>query len=397
VTRRRVLDGAVVAGTMLIATGLVIDLVNVASGNASPDVVSDLVLTPIVATFVFLAPAIVRRRPDNPIGAIFSGLVLVAGLIVLVDAYAALVGDPSAGSRPGDEVAAWVANWVWVPFMGVLLCELPLRFPEGALLSRRWRWAERLVLFQITALMVGLAFAPGKLDAYPVENPYTIESIGGLFELLGVVGLFLLVLCVAVSAVAIVLRFRRSRGRERQQLKWLSVGAIGAAVSFAVCAFLTVVFGLDPWGVGVPIAVASVVLSAGLAVLRYRLYDIDRLISRTLSWIALTVTLGLAYGGIVLAGQALFSSFAGGSNLAIAGSTLVVAALFLPLRSRVQRVVDRRFYRRRYDAERTLERFGAHLREEVDLARLTGELRGVVEETIQPSHVSVWLRSGGPA
>ena len=133
-------------------------------------------------------------------------------------------------------------------------------------------------------------------------------------------------------------------------------------------------------------------VTIGIAVLRYRLYDIDRLISKTLVYGALTVVLGAAYVGLVLAGQALFSSFAGGSNLAIAASTLVVAALFLPVRSRVQRFVDRRFYRRRYDAQRTLEGFGARLREQIDLGTLERDLRGVVTETMQPAHASLWLR-----
>ena len=149
--------------------------------------------------------------------------------------------------------------------------------------------------------------------------------------------------------------------------------------------------------IGFVIAVARLVLlpvAIGVAMLRYRLYEIDRVISRTLVYGALTVMLGAAYVGLVLAGQALFSSFAGGSNLAIAASTLVVAALFLPLRSRVQRFVDRRFYRRRYDAQRTLEAFGARLREQVELERCARDLERVVHETMQPAHVSVWLRSG---
>ena len=136
-------------------------------------------------------------------------------------------------------------------------------------------------------------------------------------------------------------------------------------------------------------------LAVGIALFKYRLYDIDRLINRTLVYLALTVVLGASYIGLVLGGQALFSSFAGGSNLAIAASTLVVAALFLPVRSQVQGFVDRRFYRRRYDAQRTLESFGSRLREQVDLPTLQRELRGAVDETMKPAHVSVWLRAAG--
>ncbi len=192
--------------------------------------------------------------------------------------------------------------------------------------------------------------------------------------------------------MAIVRRFRGAIGLERQQLKMLAAGFLGATLALLLSVVVRTVFHVGGLGVAIAAAAACVVLSAGLAVLRYRLYDIDRLITRTLSWVALTVVLGVAYAALVLAGQAVFSSFAGGSNLAIAVSTLVVAALFLPLRSRVQHIVDRRFYRRRYDAQRTLEGFAARLRDEVDLHELRVELSRVVEETMQPAHVSLWLR-----
>jgi hypothetical protein len=191
-------------------------------------------------------------------------------------------------------------------------------------------------------------------------------------------------------------RFRRSRGVARQQLKWLawagSVPVAAFALSFLESPFIDhgllvdVVFITGFAGLMlVPVAVA-------VAILRYRLYEIDRVISRTLVYGVVTVVLAAAYVGLVLAGEAAFSEMAGGSDLAIAGSTLVVAALFLPLRGRVQRFVDRRFYRRRYDAQRTLATFGTRLREQVDLDGLRRDLEAVVTETMQPAHVSLWLR-----
>ncbi len=392
-TRRRASDVAVVVGCMLIAVGLVIDLVTIAQGDTTADVVSNLALAPVSASLALLALAIVRQRPHNPIGPIFAGLVLNAGVIVLVDSYAALVAHPSVGSRPHDDVAAWIADFAWVPFTTVLLCALPLRFPEGEFLSARWPWAERFAVLQVAVLTLGLAFAPGKLNSYPIDNPHAAGAAGGLFTALRGIGFAALVVCVGLGAIAILLRFRRSRDNQRQQLKWLTFGLLVAALCFAVSVVFTFAVGVDVWGITVPIAIASVVLSAGAAVLRYRLWDIDRLISRTLSWVVLTVLLGVGYFALVLAGQAVFSSFAGGSNLTIAVSTLVVAALFLPLRARVQRAVDRRFYRRRYDAQQTLEAFGARLREEVELDTLRADLAGVVRETMQPERVSVWLRN----
>jgi heme/copper-type cytochrome/quinol oxidase subunit 3 len=391
-TRRRILDGVVLAGSVLILLSVAIDVVTIATGHTSSDVVADLALAPVFAVLALIAPAIVRRRPDNAIGLIFAVLVLVTGLALLADAYAVLVADPGSGSRPYDHEAAWVSNWAWaIPAVTLLACELPLRFPDGALPSPRWRWVERLVLVASVAFVLGMAFSSGKLDSYPIDNPVGIEA-GPLFHLLLGFGGLLVLIAAVLCLSAIVLRFRRARGLERQQLKLLAVGALGAALALAAIPVFAGGFDIQAGSVTVPIAVACIVLSAALAVLRYRLYDIDRLISRTLSWVVLTAVLGLAYLALVLLGQQLFSSFAGGSGLAIAASTLAIAALFLPLRSRVQRVVDRRFYRRRYDAQRTLDAFGARLREHVELDELRAELCQVVETTVQPASASVWLR-----
>ena len=269
-----------------------------------------------------------------------------------------------------------------------------LLFPDGRLLSPRWRvaaWAggAGLVAFAAAASRSSLAGLP---DYPAITNPVGLSGrVPGLLEAAG----GLLTLAAIVAAVAsIIVRYRRSGGIARQQIKWLAVGAVGAAACFVV------------GGVAVgatrrrgrrqrvhdSLGIALVPIAIGFAMARYRLYDVDRVISKTLVYGALTAILGGTYVGLVLAAQALFSSFAGGSNLAIAASTLVVAALFLPVRSRVQRFVDRRFYRRRYDAQRTLEGFGARLREQVDLATLEHDLRGVVTETMQPAHASVWLR-----
>ena len=197
---------------------------------------------------------------------------------------------------------------------------------------------------------------------------------------------------VVAAAVIVVRRFRRSRGDERQQFKWFATSAGFLVVTVPIAtAFNWTGIG----GIVITFQLIALPVSVGIAVLRYRLYEIDVIIRRTLVYGTLSALLAGTYVAVVIGLQALFSSFAGGSNLAIAVSTLAVAALFMPVRSRVQHFVDRRFYRRRYDAQRTLEGFGARLREQVDLETLRSDLGVVVEDTMQPAHVSVWLREEG--
>jgi hypothetical protein len=277
-------------------------------------------------------------------------------------------------------------------FVSLLL--LFLLFPDGTLLSRRWRPVLWLVLTFGVGALLWSAFRPGKIfeDTLPFDNPAGIQLLESRLGFLDTVIFVGFAVAVVLSVAAAVVRFRRSRGVERDRMKWLAYAALLLACSFA----LAIVLSATSWtAVGdfvMGLGFAGVPIAVGIGVLRYRLYDIDRVISRTLSFAILTFALGAVYVGLVLLGQAAFSSLAGGGDLAIAASTLVVAALFLPVRRRVQGFVERRFYRRRYDAQRTLEAFGLRLREEVELDVLAGDLRGVVTETMQPAHVSLWLR-----
>ena len=390
-TSRRVLAWAVLALTLAsLGSALVI--------AAIADLpLSDGVL-PIIATAVWVGvgAALSLARPRNAVGWLLLATGLALGLSLAGGSYTdwARARDEQL---PAAAFAAWASSLCWLIVIAFLIPRVMLVFPDGRLPSLRWRvvsWAQYLVLFGITVA----ALLPGPLrdgDAKRYDNPVGVAALDFLNHVdsrVGFVALPLLLLATLGAAAALIVRFWKSSGVERQQLK-LVAWAVGLIV------FLWVGGSLLPAGVvrnGVEVvgvtALALAPLTILAAVLRYRLYDIDTVISKTLVYAAVTVVLGAAYVGLVLAGQAVFSTFAGGSNLAIAVSTLVVAALFLPVRSRVQRFVDRRFYRRRYDAQRTLERFGARLRDQIDLGTLEHDLRSVVSETMQPAHASLWLR-----
>jgi hypothetical protein len=340
-------------------------------------------------TFALVGAVVMVKRPENLVGWALSlaGVGLLVGGVLGAYSELALLAKPGA-SLPGGRVAGALAPGSWTPMMaGVFL--LLVVFPAGRI-PRRWRPVAALVLSGFAFVWVVISTAPGDLEP-PVdafENPLAFTDNEAYILVIVPVIAFCLV-SVAVAAVGLVLRSRRSRGVERQQFKWL---AGSAGLLFVTLPFAAAFNYSDVAGFVMTVALIALPVSVGIAVLRYRLYEIDRLISRTLVYGSLTVVLGGAYVGLVLAGQWVFSSFAGGSDLAIAASTLVVAALFLPLRSRLQLLVDRRFYRRRYDAQRTLEAFGARLRQEIELEALTGELCDAVEETMQPAHVALWLR-----
>jgi hypothetical protein len=360
-----------------------------------------IVILPVGAWVVTSSTAgalIVSRRPENPIGWILcvSGFLFAFSIFSGMYAIYTLVTYP--GSLPAGEVAAWFATWVQNTVY-LLFVYLFLLFPDGRPVSRRWRSLLWITGILMAAGIVAEAFDPGRLVAdEPIRNPLGIEAAGEVFSFVAELVSYLTALLMVASVVSLYLRFRRAGGIERQQIKWL---AYSAALLGVVAIVATIGDLLLPGGFGWWIFLVLVVtlfgipLSIGAAVLRYRLYDIDIVINRTLVYGTLTTMLALVYFGGVATTQTIFRTLTGQQQqpqLSIVISTLVIAALFNPLRKRVQAFVDRHFYRRKYDAAKTLAAFNARLREETDLDALSNDLVGVVRDTMQPELVSLWLR-----
>jgi hypothetical protein len=341
---------------------------------------------------------VVHRRPANPVGWIIAGTVVTAGATDFVESYAvyALFTDPE--SLPGGEVMAWLSNWIFIPVLFTAPAMLFLLFPDGKLVSRRWRPVFWIVILTTCAAMTSSIFQP-VLNDPPFEgvvNPLGFTPPQALLTPLSYIGWPGMAASFLVAAFSMILRLRRSRGVERQQLKWIAAAAAVlplASVSGVVLYYL----GYDSIaGILATFSIVPIFLAAGYAILRYRLYDIDIIINRALVYGSLTATLLAGYVGAVVVLQRLLIVFTGQkSTLAVVASTLVIAALFNPLRRRFQAFIDRLFYRRKYDARKTLEAFSMKLRDETDLERLNAELLSSVRETVQPEHVSLWLRSAG--
>jgi hypothetical protein len=296
---------------------------------------------------------------------------------------------------PGAEALAWIASWLWVPDVGLYLL-LALLFPNGRLLSARWRPFVGFIGVVVVTGTVAVALSPGPIRGLElIENPLGMEALPNVAVLTEA-----LLYALGVVAVASVLvRLRRSSGVERQQIKWFAYAGAVLATSTIITYVLSAASSLRwlGWVAFVPgmAGNAGMPVAVGIAILRYRLYEIDILINRTLVYGVLTGTLALVYLGGVASAQAIFRALTGQqgqSQLAVVVSTLLIAALFNPLRRRIQGFIDRRFYRKKYDAQKTLEAFSAKLRDETDLDALRDDLVGVVRETMQPAHVSLWLR-----
>jgi hypothetical protein len=356
------------------------------------------VLSVIFLLFPTVGALVASRHPHNPIG-IFCGTSLVLAGGSFADGYVDYALVVWHGSLTGVKVMAWFSSWTGEPTLLLSLALLFLLFPNGRLSSRRWRPVLWTVIgMSATFYLVG-ALTPGPLLTHEsIANPVGVG--GALADVLGTLGtialIILLVACLA-SAISLILRLLRGSDQERQQLKWVAYPAALSALGLAVAYVDANIFGSDlinvlGYWMGV-LAFLAVPIFTGIAILRYRLYDIDILINRTLVYGSLTATLvALYFGGIVVLQSLIVALTGQQSTLAVVASTLLIAALFNPLRRRIQSFIDRRCYRRKYDARKTLEAFSAKLRDKTDLEALNSELVGVVRETMQPAHVPLWLR-----
>ena len=364
------------------------------SGLRAHNLTEDAVFLVGFGAVAAVGALLVAKRPTNVVGWILAAAALMVGLFPTGDAYAAYVmttrGEPDALAVLG----AWVQSWYWFLLLGLIFIYLPLLFPDGKLPSRRWLPVAVLVGIGLLGLVV-LGMLTDNLSGqdvgYRIENPIGIEGLAPVEDLpiFAVLGVLVFFVGVLAAFASVVVRFRRSRGIERQQIKWF-LYAIAPVLTIPLEGYVPEFVNEIAFGwvlIGLPTAI-------GVAVLRYRLYDIDVVINRTLVYGSLSVSLVLVYFGGVVSLQYVLRTLTGGSSqLVIVASTLAIAALFNPLRRRIQSIVDRRFYRQKYDAVQVMAGFSTRLRDETDLAQLNGDLVSVVQDTVQPEHVTVWLRT----
>jgi len=366
---------------------------------------------PAIFAVVFssVGAVIATRQRANPIGWMFLASGLLAGVQVAAEEYAFYGLLERHGDIPGGEFAAWLQAWIWLPLVAAVAIGPVLLFPSGRLRSRRWILVIAAAVPTVVLTTLLFALLPGHLSglAALVDNPYGVNALLGAAQL-AALGFAALAAEITTGFVSVVLRFRDAHGVERQQLKWFAYATALVALAIVVSAVDQIVVALTVDRAAVVESAATVTsrmsqllligamaflpVSIGVAILRYRLYDIDLLINRTMVYGATSAAIAATFFVGIVALQAVLRPLTAGSELAIAASTLVSFALFQPIRRRVQDAADRRFDRSRYDAARTLDAFADRLRDEVDLDALRGDLLGVVRDTMQPTHSGLWLR-----
>ncbi len=338
---------------------------------------------------------VASRRPENPIGWLFLGGALISSVRGLAAEYAIYGIETSPVDMPLSRAAAGFSNAIELVGPVLLFILVPLYFPTGRAVSRRWGLVAWLALGTLPLMVFLQVVTPGEaVYDTGIPNPWGVEASGPLLGAIGTAGSVLYVGLIFVSAASLIVRLWRSRGEERQQIKWFTFAAAFIPVWFMTNGPIDRAFPVF-FGVLDALVISAIPVAVGIAILRYRLYDIDLIINRALVYTVFTAMLVLVYFGSVVGLQYVFRGLAGeDSTLAVVASTLLIAGLFNPLRRRVQGFIDRRFYREKYDAANTLRRFSTVLRDETDLGRLTPELLAVVRETVQPEHASLWLLPG---
>jgi hypothetical protein len=380
----------------LALTGLSVLLIVLLLNSDTPIYYYWLETSMVAVGYSTVGAIIANRLPESPIGWLFCAIGLSFGIVHFSAEYAAYALLAPSRSLPGGEVFAWLTSWVGIFGLGLVVF-LDLLFPNGRLPSARWRWFAWFTAIALLPAVILSALSPGLIISSILDNPLGVERLPDFPR---AIEAFMYGLIV-VGASSMLTRLRHAGTIERQQIKWFAYATVvvisGVILKNTVYPAVGVTW---VWWVGLVLTAVGVVSSPfamGVAIFRYRLYEIDTLINRTLVYGSLSAILvALYFGGIVVL-QSLFVVLIGEkSTLAVVASTLAIAALFTPFRRRIQKVVDRRFYRSNYDARKTLEAFSAHMREETDLEALSDDLVGVVRETMQPAHVSLWLRPDTP-
>ena len=335
------------------------------------------------------------RVPGNAVGPLMLAIGCGATLGFASSAYADFVFERGHTGLPLGYLAVWLGTWLTVPSLGLFTLVFS-RFPNGSHLSPRWRVVEWVAIVGFVLASTAVALRPGPTDGTPsVDNPLGTESLDGVAAFFEGVGGFIMGWVVIATIVSLFIRYRRSEGAQRQQLKLLALSAAAFPVIFLLGNFVgSLEEGEDDWlsFLVVMSGLYLVPISIGVAITRYRLYDIGVIVNRALVYVALTAVVVGFYLGSVVGLQLLLDPVTQDSDLAVAASTLAAAALVRPLRSRLQSFIDRRFYRRKYDAAQTLAGLSQRLRDEVDLSIVGGDVVGVVRETMQPAHVTLWLK-----